>query len=50
MFILQANKHSEKLFQLIDIDGDGNLTETEFLRVSNNQENLPHQRLKNSFE
>ena len=50
MFILQANKHSEKLFQLIDIDGDGNLTETEFLRVSYNQENLPHQRLKNSFE
>ena len=50
MFILQANKHSEKLFQLIDIDGDGNLTETEFLRVSYNQENLSHQRLKNSFE
>ena len=29
----KATKHAEKLFKLIDIDGDGNLTETEFLRV-----------------
>ena len=29
----KASKHAEKLFKLIDIDGDGNLTENEFLRV-----------------
>ena len=29
----KASKHAEKLFILIDIDGDGNLTEKEFLRV-----------------
>ena len=29
----QATAHCEKLFRLIDIDGDGNLTEAEFLRV-----------------
>merc|ERR1712025_938699 len=28
----KASKHAEKLFKLIDIDGDGNLTEQEFLR------------------
>ena len=26
-------KQSEKLFELIDVDGDGTLTETEFLKV-----------------
>ena len=30
----KACKHAEKLFVLIDTDGDGNLTEKEFLRVS----------------
>ena len=30
----KASKHAEKLFVLIDTDGDGNLTEKEFLRVS----------------
>ena len=30
----KATKHAERLFKMIDIDGDGNLTETEFLRVS----------------
>ena len=30
----KASKHAEKLFILIDLDGDGNLTEKEFLRVS----------------
>ena len=29
----KASKHAEKLFVLIDTDGDGNLTEKEFLRV-----------------
>ena len=29
----KASKHAEKLFKMIDIDGDGNLTQTEFLRV-----------------
>ena len=29
----KACKHAEKLFVLIDTDGDGNLTEKEFLRV-----------------
>ena len=29
----KATKHAERLFKLIDIDGDGNLTENEFLRV-----------------
>ena len=29
----KASKHAEKLFILIDTDGDGNLTEKEFLRV-----------------
>ena len=29
----KAAKHAERLFVLIDIDGDGNLTEKEFLRV-----------------
>ena len=29
----KAAKHSERLFVLIDTDGDGNLTEKEFLRV-----------------
>ena len=28
----KATKHAERLFKMIDIDGDGNLTETEFLR------------------
>ena len=31
----KAQKHAEKLFKMIDIDGDGNLTENEFLRVNN---------------
>ena len=31
----KASKHAEKLFVLIDTDGDGNLTEKEFLRVGN---------------
>ena len=30
----QATAHAEKLFRLIDIDGDGKLTKNEFLRVS----------------
>ena len=30
---LQAFCHAEKLFRLIDLDGDGKLTETEFLKV-----------------
>ena len=30
----KASKHAERLFKMIDIDGDGTLTETEFLRVS----------------
>ena len=30
----KAKFHAEKLFRLIDIDGDGNLTQTEFLRAS----------------
>ena len=34
----QASAHCEKLFRLIDIDGDGNLTEKEFLRVNYNGE------------
>ena len=29
----KATKHAERLFKMIDKDGDGNLTETEFLRV-----------------
>lgn len=32
----KATKHAEKLFKLIDLDGDGNLTENEFIRVSSN--------------
>ena len=31
--MLQAAAHCQKLFTMIDIDGDGNLTEDEFLRV-----------------
>jgi hypothetical protein len=31
--LCQAAKKAEKLFQLIDIDKDGTLTEQEFLRV-----------------
>ena len=31
--LLQAEKHAEKLFMLIDLDGDGKLTSKEFLRV-----------------
>ena len=30
---MQAFCHAEKLFRLIDLDGDGNLTQTEFLKV-----------------
>jgi hypothetical protein len=30
----KAGKHAERLFKMIDIDGDGNLTENEFLRVT----------------
>lgn len=33
----QAAAHCEKLFRVIDIDGDGNLTEKEFLRVNYHQ-------------
>ena len=29
----KAAKHADRLFVLIDTDGDGNLTEKEFLRV-----------------
>ena len=29
----KAEKHAEKLFMLIDLDGDGKLTSKEFLRV-----------------
>ena len=29
----KASKHAERLFKMIDIDGDGNLTQNEFLRV-----------------
>jgi hypothetical protein len=32
-FLLQAAKKSEALFQLIDVDRDGTLSEQEFLRV-----------------
>jgi hypothetical protein len=32
-FLLQAAKKSESLFQLIDVDKDGTLSEQEFLRV-----------------
>jgi hypothetical protein len=32
-FLLQAAKKSETLFQLIDVDKDGTLSEQEFLRV-----------------
>ena len=38
----KASKHAEKLFILIDLDGDGNLTEKEFLRVSNHETNYTH--------
>ena len=38
MYNDQAAAHCEKLFRLIDIDGDGNLTEKEFLRVNYNGE------------
>ena len=31
--VLQARAHAEKLFMLIDLDGDGKLTSKEFLRV-----------------
>ena len=31
---VQAKCHAERLFLLIDIDGDGKLTSNEFLRVS----------------
>ena len=31
--MLQAFGHAEKLFRLIDLDGDGKLTQTEFLKV-----------------
>ena len=30
---MQARAHAEKLFLLIDLDGDGKLTSKEFLRV-----------------
>ena len=29
----KASKHTERLFKMIDIDGDGTLTQNEFLRV-----------------
>ena len=29
----KASKHAEELFKLIDVDGDGNLSESEFLKV-----------------
>ena len=32
--VLQAGAHAQQLFKLIDIDGDGTLTEQEFVRVS----------------
>ena len=32
-YCLKASKHAERLFKMIDIDGDGNLTQNEFLRV-----------------
>ena len=38
----QAAAHCEKLFRLIDIDGDGNLTEKEFLRVFYHQNDHYH--------
>ena len=33
-YVDQASAHCEKLFRVIDIDGDGTLTEKEFLRVN----------------
>ena len=36
----KASKHAKELFILIDTDGDGNLTEKEFLRVGSNREFL----------
>ena len=38
----QAAAHCEKLFRVIDIDGDGNLTEKEFLRVFYHQNDHYH--------
>ena len=40
----KASKHAEKLFVLIDTDGDGNLTEKEFLRVGNNDQGYSSQK------
>ena len=42
----KASKHAEKLFVLIDTDGDGNLTEKEFLRVGKKGQS---QSFQNSF-
>ena len=39
----KASKHAEKLFVLIDTDGDGNLTEKEFLRVGKKGQSLSFQ-------
>ena len=37
----KAAKHADRLFVLIDTDGDGNLTEKEFLRVCLSNINFP---------